>query len=651
MIPKPPNIFGFDVETTGTNVFEFGGLSFRPPQTTHGPTVTSIALSAGKPEQQFIGAVNDTEIFRIKEFLRLGQSGERDIGLKLAKGGNQKLLKFLEQQGYIDLTRDQPHLNITQGQLEYLQRSVQDKAFYGKYVAPGLREARESGGKIFKNEGELVEGFIKHLESIGTTPNEGTIVGHNIGRFDIPHIQRAAKRSGKSERLKEALRRFTRIDTYSQSMEQIQRMYRLANEVIKSSEIGQAWLTKPDMAPGASLDLMNRMLGITGRASTEMHGPLEDSMLAVELHKKLIQNPHMTATQHLEAMAQEGKHAESAQRVLNSLGRSSEKEAEKEVVKEAGKVAAQEVKKPKPSNLFDGKSLEKFKGLFKKNVAVKIGIAGAAAAGIWAIASRDEDATKIRNTANTLFDTLTSPFAARSEYISSSTLGMTNQWNILGRVYDPELSDQHYQKTNLDVIRGERVVEHGNILHELIQEQLKEKGLARETEKYVEDPTNKVFGYIDVMMRGGTPLEIKSIGESQFNRLSAPKPEHVSQANFYALVTNSNSAMIMYVSRGDSTKKKVFNISADQGMYERDVNRIRDYQEKTKHLGTKNYFLSGFRPINSWFGGGINYNIPSIGRSKMESQRAKLSNLAMAAYMPQSIHAGHPNHSRMGVTG
>lgn len=288
-------------------------------------------------------------------------------------------------------------------------------------------------------------------------------------------------------------------------------------------------------------------------------------------------------------------------------------------------------------------------GIFNKNTAMTLGAVGAVGFGAYIALSNDESAKRTRTQTQSLFDSLTRPVAHRSDYISSSTLGIKDQFDLLGRVYDPKLGDMARYDTFSQMMRSNRLMDAGNSIHEMIQNNLVARGTVSATEVYVEDPRNKVFGYIDAVLPTGVPLEIKSIGGQEFRNLGRPKEQHVSQANFYALAKSSQTAMIMYVSREDPSQRKLFAINADPGRYMRDIAAVRNMQEKVSGLAPKNNTLSGFRPLASWLGGGINYNMPSAHKSKVQGQRARLSNLAIAEHMAQQPHYNHPNGSRAGV--
>lgn len=260
--------------------------------------------------------------------------------------------------------------------------------------------------------------------------------------------------------------------------------------------------------------------------------------------------------------------------------------------------------------------------------------------------SNNDTASGIRNAISTA--TNFSP-AARDQYITSSFLGVKDEQDLIGRLYDPQWSDARRYKTDIEKRKQGSITDLGNFVHKQIENEFLSNGMASSAERYVEDPRNKVFGYIDIMLSSGIPMEVKSIGRSELEKMTAPKPEHVSQANFYALASDSPISYLYYVAKEDLSVRKMFQVSADLGRYHQDIDDVRTVQDKTSKLAPKDKNYSNYRPINSWFGGGINYNIPYAKHSEFRSQRARISNIAAAQYMPQQVNYEHPNASRAGI--
>jgi len=293
--------------------------------------------------------------------------------------------------------------------------------------------------------------------------------------------------------------------------------------------------------------------------------------------------------------------------------------------------------------------VNKVRGLFTKTVRRRLGwTAGAVGAG-YLLFSDSHSAKSARLSSKTLVDSLFHPLARRSDYISSSTLGLVSDSQIIGRAFDPGLGDMMNDMDPDDAYKLRRTTEAGNYIHNMIQRELMDSGQASAAESYVEDAHNNVFGYIDVVLNSGIPLEIKTVSDVKFGGINQPKPAHISQANFYALSRGVNVAKIMYVSREAPSRRKVFTIQADPGLYLQDIERVRNVQARTRGAQSTDPYMKGFRPINSWFGGGINHNMPHNRKSKIQSQRGRLSSLPASQHMAQQRHYNHPNQSRQGV--
>lgn len=249
---------------------------------------------------------------------------------------------------------------------------------------------------------------------------------------------------------------------------------------------------------------------------------------------------------------------------------------------------------------------------------------------------------------STLADSILHRDALRSEYISSSSLGIQSEADLLGRVYDPVVGDlirgQNYDQSK----KLNKITTAGTAAHNRIAAAMINAGHAKKSEAYVEDYKNKVYGTIDVILNSGAPLEIKTVSAKEMQTISRPKKEHISQANFYALATNQPYAYIQYYSREDSQSPKTFTVQADPSLYANDIMRIRAVQQKYKGAISASPYMSGFRPSSSWFGEGINYSMPSVNMSKVQSQKMRLSNLPIASHMPYNEPRNHPNFSRAG---
>ena len=242
--------------------------------------------------------------------------------------------------------------------------------------------------------------------------------------------------------------------------------------------------------------------------------------------------------------------------------------------------------------------------------------------------------SKLVNSFNTAYSSATHPFSNRNDYISSSTLGITDPSQLYGRLTDPNMADPMDPNQRALTYQGTKT-------HEYMQSALERAGLLMGKEMYIEDPNNKVFGYIDAMYSNGIPLEIKTTTSSALKYLDAPKEEHVSQTNFYALASQASYAEIMYVARDAPSMTKSFTVYPDLARYQADVHRLRQFQKIHAIPFAESNKITGFRPASSWLGAGVNYDMPLL--SKVPDQNKRLSR--MPWYNKSSTTAGHPNDS------
>ena len=644
------------------------------------------------------------------EFMKLGESAvgvdeskltgrHRTTEFTIKKGSPfDDFAELLESKGYMSKTNlpargapGQPRVYLSADQIKYLETHAPSSDFIKKFIDPSVTEAAGKYGthNPFATEKEMMQAFyekVKGIEKQAVTNAKGGVysapelIGHNIGDasgkkgFDIKTLLKGAEETigqPKADELKGILKRWKIRDTQQELSTALRKMYLEAPKAVRETKLGQAWTAEIAseefrFARGKTLDIGADLLEIEGRSSTSAHGGVEDSLLSHRVADELdsLKPGQLTPQKHAETIikhaelgttARDARAIDQANELLETIrgGQAVVKPTKEPVVK---------VTEPKPSTdpvewkkVQDRTSKfvhEKLKiprsvtGIFSKITHKKLAVAAGVGAAAWLALSRGDEAKDIRRSTQTLFDSITQPMARRSEYITSSVLGKTQEADIIGRVYQPGYSDRN--KTQEELRRGQAIMDAGTALHEQIQSEMMSMGTATATEVYVEDPTNKVFGTIDAMLSTGTPLEIKTISGKGFRNLRGPRPEHISQANFYALAKGTSTAAIMYVSRENPAERRVFSINADHGRYLKDIETIQHVQERTAKLAPKSPYLHGFRPLNSWFGGGINYNISSRNKSKRSNQRARLSGLPVSQLMPQQPHYRHPNASRAG---
>ena len=84
----------------------------------------------------------------------------------------------------------------------------------------------------------------------------------------------------------------------------------------------------------------------------------------------------------------------------------------------------------------------------------------------------------------------------------------------------------------------------GTAIHQMVQNQLTEAGVATRIEALVSEPREHIRSYVDVMIKDSQgkemPLEIKSISAEGFANLNSPKWAHRIQLNAYLAVMGAN---------------------------------------------------------------------------------------------------------------
>ena len=128
--------------------------------------------------------------------------------------------------------------------------------------------------------------------------------------------------------------------------------------------------------------------------------------------------------------------------------------------------------------------------------------------------------------------------------------------------------------------------EKGNVVHGIIEAEYMRKGLAQAHEHLVYDSELDVMGHIDIVLKSGVPLEIKTVADfDALENLKYPKERHKSQANFYAYALKQPYALIGYAARNDPTKVKYFKINTDISKLMEDVSAVRNSMTDLKRQG------------------------------------------------------------------
>lgn len=149
------------------------------------------------------------------------------------------------------------------------------------------------------------------------------------------------------------------------------------------------------------------------------------------------------------------------------------------------------------------------------------------------------------------------------DYLSASTLGKR------GTGLEKSLFDEVEQfdtQTRATLSSGEH-------FHSMIQETFKTSGAQTEV-KLVDDKLG-IKGYVDVLLPGNIPVEVKTISSTGFDRLGRPLEAHASQLNFYLHAREAQYGYVMYLDGMDIKRRKVFRVGYQPGRLMADVEAAR----------------------------------------------------------------------------
>jgi len=136
--------------------------------------------------------------------------------------------------------------------------------------------------------------------------------------------------------------------------------------------------------------------------------------------------------------------------------------------------------------------------------------------------------------------------------------------------------------------------EKGTLVHKVIESEYLKRGIAQASEHVVHDSELDIMGHIDLILKSGVPLEIKSVADfDALKELKYPKKAHVSQANFYAYALKQPYALIGYAARNDPTKVKYFKINVNLSKVVEDSRAVKAMMKDLRRQGheIKNYSM------------------------------------------------------------
>lgn len=152
----------------------------------------------------------------------------------------------------------------------------------------------------------------------------------------------------------------------------------------------------------------------------------------------------------------------------------------------------------------------------------------------------------------------------RDAYLSASVLGKRGVG--LDRVLfdETEELDAHTRS----------ILASGELYHKAIQQNFGITSGSRSEVKVIDDVLG-VKGFIDVLLPGNVPLEIKTISSKGLDDLNKPLDAHRSQINFYLHARKSNFGYLMYLDAQNISRTKVFKVGYEPGRLMADVEEAR----------------------------------------------------------------------------
>lgn len=103
----------------------------------------------------------------------------------------------------------------------------------------------------------------------------------------------------------------------------------------------------------------------------------------------------------------------------------------------------------------------------------------------------------------------------------------------------------------------------GESIHKLIQGEFAVQGRLGAAEGVLVDPKNALISKVDLTLKDGTPVEVKSVSVSQIQSMSSPKFEHVAQLAYYVRSQGLERGWLMYVARESTGLRKVFAVDVN----------------------------------------------------------------------------------------
>ena len=149
------------------------------------------------------------------------------------------------------------------------------------------------------------------------------------------------------------------------------------------------------------------------------------------------------------------------------------------------------------------------------------------------------------------------------DYLSASALGKRGKGLEFSLFKDAEeMSAQSKATVRSGTYYGELVADHFGLT-------------GAESEVKVIDERLGVKGFIDVLLPGNIPVEVKTISSVGFDRLSRPLEAHASQLNFYLHAQEAQYGYVLYLDGMDPSRVKAFRQGYQPGRLIADIEAAR----------------------------------------------------------------------------
>lgn len=132
---------------------------------------------------------------------------------------------------------------------------------------------------------------------------------------------------------------------------------------------------------------------------------------------------------------------------------------------------------------------------------------------------------------------------------------------------------------------GRKVTEDGTDLHNKIEKQWLDSGIAINTEGRIEDKQNNILDFYDALVHdkssktGKAIVDIKTVGDKKFNKIlqqGHPEFEHQSQVNYYLWATGNkkSNGYIYYVNRDNPEQTFTMGFNFNQDLLQQNLNTL-----------------------------------------------------------------------------